>query len=96
MSHNQYSKTDGASLLKGPGECIYSREKIPLVFQSEMLGNRLNEIRNRIETNITKAATNGKQQPKLGVLGIANKYAKNRNFRPVSSNANKYSKIKGL
>lgn len=32
MGNNLYSKTDGASLLKGPGEFIYNREKIPLVF----------------------------------------------------------------
>lgn len=56
----------------------------------------MNEIRNQIESNIGRAAGNAKQEPKLGVLGLVNKYAQQRNSRPVSSNPKKYSRIKGL
>jgi len=56
-----------------PGDLLYSREKMPFVFASHKMGERITEIRNKIESNINEAAHDEKHRPRTGVLGKANR-----------------------
>ena len=88
-----YSEQDGVSRLKMPGDLLYSREKMPFVFQSDGMGDRITEVRNKIDTNIYDAVSNPRHRPQTGVLGHATR-ALIHNSRPQSTK--QYCKIRGV